>query len=494
MPSEVGPYDGRRARRKRCDACVQRRIKCHGGSPCENCKRTNRVCKTPVKSQMTERIFVSPKGKSLSSAVKNSPRPPFLSITRGAEVSLPRPVSPKGLERYLPYFFASFLPMNIFTSDRVSMELDLIDLAKTSPALRGAMYAVTASHGEQTCSIDLANVDVQSSIAESLEAYNHSVCCIRKGIDANELLDDPSALWTTFLLGLFELMHDSTGENWLSHFLHGTCTILRLQDPASLASPDIKDVRKRTFFLATRTFEISRSLIYSSPSFLSEPRWTVALAKLWNRENAALWHPKEALFDILPHISDLSIRAAKFCEAVDDVAIGSENDMIRSLADEGLVLRELLQQWWKDATAWESAAEQLRYSQNKSQLPDMELMVGHLYYHAISIYLSGTYDYHAPWTKPGAPSAPILPRPIIEWHVAEILRLSQALLNHGTAGVLLFFPLRVAGARAAEVGPRCEILSLLHTVERRGYVVAAAFTTDLSQLWANLKGGDENCN
>ncbi|KAH7094671.1 hypothetical protein FB567DRAFT_9626 [Paraphoma chrysanthemicola] len=485
MPSEVGPYDGRRARRKRCDACVQRKIKCHGGIPCENCKRTHRVCKTPVKPQMTERIFVSLKGKSLSSAVKSSPRPPFLSATRRAEVSLPQPVSPKGLDWYLPFFFASFLPMNIFTSDRVSMELDLIDLAKSSPALRGAMYAIAALHGKQTCSLDLANVDVQLNIAESLEAYNHSVCCIRKGIDSNELLDDPSALWTTFLLGLFELMHDSSGENWLSHFLHGTCTILRLQDPESLAFPDIKYVRKRTFFLATRTFEIARSLIYSSPSFLSEPRWTVALSKLWDEENAALWHPKEALFDILPHISDLSIRTVKFCETVDDVPIDSKNLLIRSFADEGLVLCELLQQWWKDATVWELATEQLRSGTNKSRSSDMELKVGHLYYHAISIYLSGTYDYHALWTNPGAPSAPILPRTTIEWHVAEILRLSQVLLNHGTAGVLLFFPLRVAGARAAGIGPRCEILSLLRTVERRGFVVAAAFTTDLSQLWAD---------
>jgi hypothetical protein len=27
MPSEIGPYDGRKARRKRCDACVKRKSK-----------------------------------------------------------------------------------------------------------------------------------------------------------------------------------------------------------------------------------------------------------------------------------------------------------------------------------------------------------------------------------------------------------------------------------------------------------------------------------
>jgi hypothetical protein len=279
-------------------------------------------------------------------------------------------------------------------------------------------------------------------------------------------------------------MRDSTGTNWLSHFLHGTCTILRLQNPENLASPGLHNTQKRTFFLATRTFEIARSLIYSSPSFLSEPRWNAALAKLWDGENAGLWHPKEALFDILPHISDLSIRAAHFCESVEKYSTDMQCSTIRSLADEGTVLRGLLQQWLNDAVMWEQATNYEDPGMTDSRTPDIELMVGYLYYHAISIYLSGTYDYHTHWREPATTCAPILPRSTIDWHVFEILRLSRELLSIGTAGVLLFFPLRVAGARAVDVGSRCNILDLLHTVEKRGFVVAAAFTADLSELWA----------
>ena len=33
MPTEIGPFDGRKARRKRCDACVKRRIKVSGFVP-----------------------------------------------------------------------------------------------------------------------------------------------------------------------------------------------------------------------------------------------------------------------------------------------------------------------------------------------------------------------------------------------------------------------------------------------------------------------------
>jgi hypothetical protein len=95
--------------------------------------------------------------------------------------------------------------MNIFTSERTPMELDLIDLAKTSPALRGAIHAVAALHSNQHSRPDMAKANRNSDLAEGLEAYNSSVCCIRKRIDSNELLGDPSALWTTFLLGLFEV-------------------------------------------------------------------------------------------------------------------------------------------------------------------------------------------------------------------------------------------------------------------------------------------------
>lgn len=73
----------------------------------------------------------------------------------------------------------------------------------------------------------------------------------------------------------------------------------------------------------------------------------------------------------------------------------------------------------------------------------------------------------------------------IELHVFEILRLSQELLALGTSGILLFFPLRVAGARAVDARSRNEILNLYHITARRGFVVAEAFTVDLPDLWAS---------
>lgn len=275
-------------------------------------------------------------------------------------------------------------------------------------------------------------------------------------------------------------MRDSTGTNWLSHFLHGTCTILRLQHPATLACPGVYNARKRRFFFATRIFEIARSLIYTEPTFLSEPDWIDALAKLRKSEGADVCHPKEVLFDILPMISDLSIRAMNFCEDAAQYALDMQCVMTQSLADEGLLLQQSLQQWLLDAEKW-------RKTPHDQLGMDVELMIGHIYYHAISILLSGIFDYHIHWTWPNAPCAPILPRSQVDWHVREILRLSQELLNFGVSGVLLFFPLRVAGARAVDEKSRTIILDMLHTTARRGFIVAEAFTSDLLELWASQK-------
>lgn len=272
-------------------------------------------------------------------------------------------------------------------------------------------------------------------------------------------------------------MRDATGTNWLSHFLHGTCVMLRLQHIERWASPGTDHAHERTFFLTARIFEIGRSLIYSSPTFLSDPVWTTALANFWKGEGVAFWHPKEALFDILPKISDLSIRTVRFCHTAAQLSTAAEYTLLQSLADEGLGFQTDLQQWWLETKTWEHTHPTM------SSKLDTELLVGYAYYHAISIYLSGTYDYHVHWSWYGAPPAPILPRVQIDWHVSEILRLSWELLAEGVAGVLLFFPVRVAGARAVDMHQRNEILNLLRVTKVRGFIVAEAFMVDLLNLW-----------
>lgn len=200
----------------------------------------------------------------------------------------------------------------------------------------------------------------------------------------------------------------------------------------------------------------------------------MAVSRLWEGEGVALWHPKEGLFDMLPQFSDLSVRAIRFCDAAPQMLPHAQGTLAKSLAAEGFLLQALLQQWWLDASAWQQSL------QNESNI---ESSIGFIYYHATSIYLSGTYDYHPYWT---AFEAPILRRDDIKWHVSEIIRLGFELLAQGVAGILLFFPLRVAGARASDQESRSTILKLLSTTVERGFMVAEAFIDDLSDLWSKI--------
>lgn len=94
-------------------------------------------------------------------------------------------------------------------------------------------------------------------------------------------------------------MYDVTGEGWVKHILYGTSSILQLRGPEAHRTGT-----GRTFFLSIRLFEICRSLIYSEPSFLSEPKWLAVTNELWSDQTEV--HPKEEMFDLMLACSTLS--------------------------------------------------------------------------------------------------------------------------------------------------------------------------------------------
>jgi hypothetical protein len=76
-------------------------------------------------------------------------------------------------------------------------------------------------------------------------------------------------------------MYDKTGEGWLKHILHGTSKILQLRGPqARLVDPG------RGFYLIVRVFEICRSLIYSKPTFLGQPKWKSLIPTLESKTHS----------------------------------------------------------------------------------------------------------------------------------------------------------------------------------------------------------------
>lgn len=270
-------------------------------------------------------------------------------------------------------------------------------------------------------------------------------------------------------------MRDPTGTNWLAHFLHGTSTMLCLQGPSMLLHSSKEYENHQAFFISARIFEISRALIYTEPTFLTTPEWSAAVEMYWT-QHPTFWTPKEALFDILPQFVELAMRTLSFAIDVQSIPEQGRHGTATSLAQEGLVLESKLFDWYTNFSSW------IPIKSGKSG-PDSELCIALLYYHTISIYLDGIFSYYAPFTASSAPASPILDRAVIESHVDSILILSQELLAQGCAGILLFFPLRVAGARAWDLETRLSILQILSLIAQRGFNVAQSFVLDLSSLW-----------
>lgn len=110
------------------------------------------------------------------------------------------------------YFFVPFSRMNVLLGN-MSIEDDVLELSKTSPALRDAIEALATLHYKQQESFSIVLETGQCDTHRALQAYGRSVRCMQNHITSNTFLGDPSALWTTFLLGLFEVRSNS--ENLL---------------------------------------------------------------------------------------------------------------------------------------------------------------------------------------------------------------------------------------------------------------------------------------
>lgn len=144
-----------------------------------------------------------------------------------------------------------------------------------------------------------------------------------------------------------------------------------------------------------------------------------------------------------------------------------------SFAEEGFQLRSTL-------SAWEAMAQQY----HTSSPADYQMTIAWVFYAAISIYLSGTYDYSHLWETYGVPT-PILAQPEIQQHVNTILDITSVSLKEtNVTGLLFLFPLRIAGARALTIEQRMRIHALLGEITR-SFRAACAFTSDLGELWAD---------
>ena len=155
---------------------------------------------------------------------------------------------------------------------------------------------------------------------------------------------------------------------------------------------------------------------------------------------------------------------------------------VLTIAADGLSIESLLVSWSKENALWSMSEPYENTDTSHNDIHDSPSLLASIYYHATRIFLSGIFDYRSHHWE--GISTPRLPAIDIQNHVTAILNGSETALNKtNIAGILLFFPLRVAGARARTAVEQQSILSMLHQIELRNFIVAGAFVQDLKELW-----------
>lgn len=110
-----------------------------------------------------------------------------------------------------------------------------------------------------------------------------------------------------------------------------------------------------------------------------------------------------------------------------------------------------------------------------------DISVAWMYYHALSIYLSGVFDY----TLSEVCAIPSLRDDEITVHLEGILnRSDEALQQTRTSRVFLLLPLRIAGNRCSNWKQCQEVLNRIDIL-RDQFAVATAFRNELLQIWSS---------
>ncbi|KAM6520181.1 hypothetical protein FALCPG4_013734 [Fusarium falciforme] len=463
----LGPFD-RRKKRSRCLACSASHLKCSGTFPCSNCQRRQIACDfSPVLNKVARIKIDHGNHATAVGLVKSDCRhAPQLVITPRADRT-----------SYFFRYFDTFLLRNKFTQKNI-FPTDIVELIQRSSSGEYLRDAVLSLGAMQATKSRLAEgIDSTASYRFAVSHYSKSVAGLRTALNQFASLPNlrHSILWTTHLLGLFELMSDTTGQGWVQHLVHGTSNALVATGPWAFES----GLGKR-FFMEIRIFEVCRAIIFNEPTFLADPGWQSLSAKLQGLE-ADQSHPLDTVLDIIVLCSTLRVRASNLICSLQDGQPDGIPDEAHDIAAEGFRLRHALALW----QANRRASTPTSTFKGETTADDDFLSLAEVFFSATSIYLSGVFDYEiVHWQNMGIP-VPNLSEEEIQTHVSTILVLSGMILdNSKISPVLVLFPLRVAGARSWDQWQYDCIIELLERIEQT-FPVAAAFRMDLGALWAS---------
>ncbi|KAM3513866.1 hypothetical protein MY11210_002494 [Beauveria gryllotalpidicola] len=473
----LGPFD-RRRKRSRCQRCAASHLKCSGTNPCANCSRKDTPCIYATATSPDVPIIILESGRAVV-ALATARRRSAAAAAPGASPALDD-------ERYF-YYFDVFARRNNFSGKKHSFTDDVKQMSElqTVPYFLNsirALGAIQASKLAPSC-----NTRLPSDTCTSYSLYSQAVTGLRKSLDRQEQgLSDTNRtalLWTTLFLGMFELMSDRSGTGWLQHMVHGTSKGLAASGPSICAAP-----AGARMFQQARMFEVCRTIVFNDRSLLTRPEWTAASQRLWSDGRFSDdWRPLDALVDIMLLCSDLRYRANRFCLAEDANPSPGVPEKACEIAGTGMALRAALTAWYKaylEATEDDGAVDGPTHEDECG-------LLARLFWSAISIYLSGIFDYEMyHWRRFGL-VVPTLDAATVRGHVETILLLVEHALGRSSLSPLLFlFPLRIAGARStrAPAAQRARVLRIMDAVAER-FAAGQAIKEALMDAWASMGVG-----
>lgn len=176
-------------------------------------------------------------------------------------------------------------------------------------------------------------------------------------------------------------------------------------------------------------------------------------------------------------------------DTLNQLSVNEVHEKASNLALEGYRLRQSLEVWRAinsellDAATYSTAS----VGAGSSDTVDHTGLLANAMFAAISIYLSGIYDYTITLWRSWDIPVPILTKEDVQCRVITILSSTRFALERTNISHLLYlFPLRVAGARCTNKWQCDQILSLLRRVGTN-FVVAQAFETELRLLWDRIQ-------
>lgn len=180
----------------------------------------------------------------------------------------------------------------------------------------------------------------------------------------------------------------------------------------------------------------------------------------------------------------MSVEADKLCrtgELIDSLEHESPGKLrceAQDLAMEGLQLRLALDTW-RDSSLLEWSSDTFKATPYDTNL----MTLSNIFFAAISIFLSGVFDYEVLHWRTWDLSIPTLPEEQIQRHVRTILELTSYALDNTSISPLLFlFSLRITGARSYQQHRQRQVLDLLTKIGEQ-FTIAQVFKMELAHVW-----------